>query len=96
MPGVLGEARGDPGAQLPQGPVVDVGAVGAGQLVLLAELQAAALGEPLTASILGISVLGERLSVLAIVGLVVLAAGLALLAWGSRSPRDPKPYAVEA
>ena len=54
------------------------------------------LGEPLTASILGISVLGERLSVLAIVGLVVLAAGLALLAWGSRSPRDPKPYAVEA
>ena len=54
------------------------------------------LGEPLTASILGISVLGERLSVLAIVGLVVLAAGLALLAWGSRSPSDPKPYAVEA
>ena len=32
------------------------------------------LGEPLTASILGIVVLGERLSVLAIVGLVVLAA----------------------
>ena len=54
------------------------------------------LGEPLTASILGISVLGERLSVLAIVGLAVLAAGLALLAWGSRSPRDPQPYAVEA
>ena len=54
------------------------------------------LGEPLTASILGIAVLGERLSVLAIVGLVVLAAGLALLAWGSRSPRDPQPYAVEA
>lgn len=54
------------------------------------------LGEPLTASILGIAVLGERLSVLAIVGLVVLAGGLALLAWGSRSPRDPKPFAVEA
>lgn len=54
------------------------------------------LGEPLTASILGIAVLGERLSALAIVGLAVLAAGLALLAWGSRSPRDPKPYAVEA
>jgi len=54
------------------------------------------LGEPLTASILGISVLGERLSVLAIAGLVVLAGGLALLAWGSRSPRDPKPFAVEA
>ena len=30
------------------------------------------LGEPLTASILGIVVLGERLSLLAIVGLVVL------------------------
>lgn len=54
------------------------------------------LGEPLTASILGIVVLGERLSSLAIVGLVVLAAGLALLAWGSRAPRDPAPYAVEA
>ena len=54
------------------------------------------LGEPLTASILGIAVLGERLSLLAIVGLAVLAAGLALLAWGSRSPRDPQPYAVEA
>ncbi|MDR7190396.1 DME family drug/metabolite transporter [Microbacterium sp. BE35] len=54
------------------------------------------LGEPLTASVLGIVVLGERLSALAIVGLVVLAAGLALLAWGSRSPRDPAPYAVEA
>ncbi len=53
------------------------------------------LGEPLTASILGITVLGERLSVLAIIGLLVLAAGLALLAWGSRSPRDPKPFAVE-
>ena len=54
------------------------------------------LGEPLTASILGITVLGERLSALAIVGLGVLAAGLALLAWGSRAPRDPAPFAVEA
>lgn len=53
------------------------------------------LGEPLTAGILGIVVLGERLSPLAIVGLVVLAAGLALLAWGSRAPRDPRPFAVE-
>jgi DME family drug/metabolite transporter len=53
------------------------------------------LAEPLTAAILGIVVLGERLSPLAIVGLVVLAAGLALLAWGSRSARDPRPYAVE-
>ncbi|WP_194396000.1 DMT family transporter [Microbacterium atlanticum] len=54
------------------------------------------LGEPLTASVLGIVLLGERLSALAVVGLVVLAAGLALLAWGSRAPRDPAPYAVEA
>jgi drug/metabolite transporter, DME family len=54
------------------------------------------LGEPLTASILGITVLGERLSALAILGLVVLALGLALLAWGSRAPRDPRPFAVEA
>lgn len=53
------------------------------------------LGEPLTASVLGIVVLGERLSILAIIGLIVLAAGLALLAWGSRA-RDPRPYAVEA
>lgn len=54
------------------------------------------LGEPLTASVLGIVVLGERLSALAIVGLIVLASGLALLAWGSRTPRDPAPFAVEA
>lgn len=53
------------------------------------------LGEPLTASILGIVILGERLSPLAILGLVVLATGLALLAWGSRTPRDPQPFAVE-
>ncbi len=53
------------------------------------------LGEPLTAGILGIVVLGERLSVLAIAGLAILAAGLALLAWGSRTPRDPVPFAVE-
>lgn len=53
------------------------------------------LGEPLTAGILGIFVLGEQLSALAIVGLAVLAAGLALLAWGSRAPRDARPFAVE-
>ncbi|WP_203136042.1 DMT family transporter [Microbacterium sp. JZ31] len=63
------------------------------------------LGEPLTASVLGIVVLGERLAPLAAVGLVVLGAGLALLAWGSRSAREPavdpgsdphpKPFAVE-
>ncbi|MGX1703452.1 DMT family transporter [Microbacterium sp. NPDC055357] len=53
------------------------------------------LAEPLTASILGIVVLGERLSPLAVGGLVVLGFGLALLAWGSRSPRDVRPFAVE-
>ncbi len=53
------------------------------------------LGEPLTASVLGIVVLGEQLSVAAMAGLAVLAAGLALLAWGSRSPRDPLPFALE-
>lgn len=52
------------------------------------------LGEPLTAGILGIVVVGERLSALAIVGLVVLGGGLALLAGGSRT-RDPAPFAVE-
>lgn len=54
------------------------------------------LGEPLTASILGVTVLGEQLSVLAVVGLAVLVVGLATLAWGSRAPRDPRPFAVEA
>lgn len=53
------------------------------------------LGEPLTAAILGLAVLGEQLSILAIVGLVILAAGLATLAWGSRRTRDPRPFAVE-
>ncbi len=54
------------------------------------------LGEPLTAAILGVTVLGEMLSALAIAGLIVLAAGLVLLAWGSRAGRDPEPFAVEA
>jgi len=53
------------------------------------------LAEPLTASLLGILVLGERLSALAIVGLAVLAAGLILLARGAKSSRDPVPFAVE-
>ncbi len=50
------------------------------------------LAEPLTASLLGILLLGERLGALAIAGLVVLAAGLILLAWGTRSSRAPKPF----
>lgn len=54
------------------------------------------LAEPLTAGVLGVVVLDERLSLLAIAGLAVLAAGLVTLALGSRRPRDPAPYAVEA
>ncbi|MEI2267806.1 DMT family transporter [Microbacterium sp. No. 7] len=54
------------------------------------------LAEPLTATVLGVTALGETLSPLAVAGLAVLALGLATLAWGSRRPRDPRPYAVEA
>ncbi|MBN9186008.1 MAG: EamA family transporter [Microbacterium sp.] len=54
-----------------------------------------ALTEPLTASILGIAVLGERLSGLAVAGLLVLALGLALLAWSARPARDPAPFGAE-
>ena len=50
---------------------------------------------PVIATAAGVAVLGERLSVLAIIGLIILATGLALLAWGSRAPRDPVPFAVE-
>jgi DME family drug/metabolite transporter len=53
------------------------------------------LTEPLTAAVLGLAVLGERLSGLAVAGLAVLAAGLVLLAWGSRVKSDPRPFAVE-
>ncbi len=48
------------------------------------------LAEPLTASILGIAVLGERLGPLAITALVILGAGLALLARDSRTPSAPR------
>lgn len=53
------------------------------------------LAEPLTAAVLGLLVLGEQLSAVAVGGLVVLGAGLALLARGSRAGRGPRPYAVE-
>ncbi len=53
------------------------------------------LAEPLTAGLLGILVLQERLSPLAIVGLAVLSAGLIRLAWGAKPTRDPEPFAVE-
>jgi drug/metabolite transporter, DME family len=53
------------------------------------------LAEPLTAAILGLAVLGERLSAVAVAGLGVLAAGLVLLAWGARGTRDHRPFAIE-
>lgn len=56
------------------------------------------LAEPLTAAILGIAVLGERLSLPAVGGLIVLGAGLVLLAWGARSARErtTRPEEVRA
>lgn len=54
-----------------------------------------ALAEPLTAAVLGVVVLKEELSALAGIGLVVLATGLIVLAWGSRARRDPIPFAIE-
>ncbi|RKT33474.1 DME family drug/metabolite transporter [Microbacterium sp. AG1240] len=53
------------------------------------------LAEPLTAGVLGVALLGERLSPFAVGGLAVLGAGLVLLAVGSRPRRDPAPFAVE-
>jgi drug/metabolite transporter, DME family len=49
------------------------------------------LGEPLTATLLGILLLGERLPPVAIVGLVVLAAGLTILIapWRRKRTEDP-------
>lgn len=48
------------------------------------------LAEPLTATVLGLAVLGERLSVASVLGLGVLAAGLVVLALGARR-RSPLP-----
>ncbi|MFB2597814.1 DMT family transporter [Herbiconiux sp. P17] len=47
------------------------------------------LAEPLTATLLGTLVLGEVLSGVAVVGLIVLAAGLVILAVPWRGRRDP-------
>ena len=47
------------------------------------------LGEPLTATLLGILLLGERLPPVAIVGLVVLAVGLTVLIAPWRRRREP-------
>jgi len=53
------------------------------------------LAEPLTASLLGVIVLGEHLSPVATLGLAVLAAGLALLAVGARTARGRAASPVE-
>lgn len=53
------------------------------------------LAEPLTASILGIVLLGEQLEPAAVAGLLVLASGLVLLALSSRSRRNPPPTPLE-
>ncbi len=49
------------------------------------------LAEPLTAGLLGVAVLGETLSGGAVVGLVVLAAGIVLLATGSSGGGRSEP-----
>ncbi|QLD10937.1 DMT family transporter [Microbacterium oleivorans] len=54
------------------------------------------LAEPLTASLLGVLLLGEQLALPAIAGLAVLATGLILLAATSRSRRNPAPTPLEA
>lgn len=57
------------------------------------------LSEPLTATLLGVTVLGERLSTLALIGLVLVFAALVVIALGSRrqsDASDPEPYAIEA
>lgn len=54
------------------------------------------LAEPLTATLLGILVLGEHLTLGGVIGLCVLAAGLVLLSAGSRARREPRPFAAEA
>jgi DME family drug/metabolite transporter len=51
-----------------------------------------ALAEPLTATVLGIAVFGERLGVIALLGAGLVAA--ALIAAAARPERDPAPAAV--
>ena len=54
------------------------------------------LAEPLTAGLLGVLVLGEALSGGAIVGLVVLAGGIVLLATGGRGGRARVELSADA
>lgn len=52
------------------------------------------LAEPLTAAALGALVLGERPGTLAIIGAVLVLAGLVALALPGRKPADPVPVAA--
>lgn len=52
------------------------------------------LAEPVTATLLGLVVLGEQLDAASVVGIAVLTVGLVVLAWGSRR-RDPEPFPLE-
>ncbi|GAB3147189.1 carboxylate/amino acid/amine transporter [Microbacterium neimengense] len=52
------------------------------------------LAEPITATLLGLVVLGEQLGTASVIGIAVLTVGLVVLAWGSRR-RDPEPFPLE-
>ena len=54
------------------------------QTVSVATAVTLTLAEPLTASLLGIVVLGERLTLIAFVGIGLIFSGLALLSWETR------------
>jgi DME family drug/metabolite transporter len=54
-----------------------------------ADVATLTLAEPLCATLLGVGLLGERLDTTALVGLVVLAAGLLVLATAARGPAAP-------
>jgi DME family drug/metabolite transporter len=49
------------------------------------------LAEPLTAGVLGVAILGETLSSGGIAGLLVLAAGIVVLAAGAAARPVPRP-----
>jgi DME family drug/metabolite transporter len=47
------------------------------------------LAEPLTATLLGIFLVGERLTIFGVAGLALLLGGLVIIAWPSTSRRMP-------
>jgi drug/metabolite transporter, DME family len=59
--------------------------------VAVARAATVSLAEPLTAAILGVALLGERLTTAGFAGAAVLVAGLALLAGPSRTPATLPP-----